>query len=88
MNLEPKKDYTVIHVFEDGESSIRLKSGLEVASMLEKLSLEYPNPLEMFPEIQEEKTFYFSTLGGKIIIIKGVPVIPKSVQVVTKLSIN
>ena len=87
MNLEPKKDYTVIHVFEDGDASIKLKSGLEVAYMLEELSLENPKPLEVFPDIKEGETVYFSTLGGKIIIIKGIPVIPKSVQVVTKLMI-
>jgi hypothetical protein len=87
MNIGPEKEFTIINLSETGEFSIKQVTGLEVARLLQEISEDYEKPLEQFIQIGDGINSNTALDGSKTIIIKGTQVIPKSVQVVTKLVI-
>lgn len=81
------KEYTLLSFSETGEYTMAVKTALQIAVFLEEIALDYEEPIKLFLEgdITSES---FNFEGTKFVIIKGVPVVPVSRQVVTKLSVR
>jgi hypothetical protein len=87
MNLQDKTlEYTLISISETGEFSINFKTKLEMSAWLEMIANENDEPATLFLE-EPTSSSYFSSTGTKYMIIQGIPVLPKSKQIVTKLVI-
>lgn len=86
MNIEQPKEYTLIYLAEDGGYNISFKTGMEIASFLEMIANENDEPATLFLDSPINNDSIF-TKGTKYMIVKGIPVMPKSKQIVTKLVI-
>jgi len=79
-------EYTLISISEDGGFSISLKSRMQLMTFLEMIANENDEPASLFIE-EPTSSNTFSALGTRYMVIHGIPVLPKSKQIVTKLVI-
>jgi hypothetical protein len=86
MNIEQSKEYTLVSIAEDGGFSLSFKTGLEIATFLEMIANENDEPATLFLETPISSDS-FSAMGTRYMIIKGIPVMPKSKQIITRLVI-